>query len=159
MSLFHTKKDITKSGLVELTTFVTEVNAAILKRYGETYPVLSEANLAFSLWTALRNAQKRREDFHRVWAARTLLEIAINHPFGDANKRTSYVIAKLILRWGGYDFEVGYENAKQYLIKIASKTEKYDDVYKWIYKHSRLTNEVPDEEIKHFISLLEKAIK
>ncbi|MBI4896682.1 MAG: Fic family protein [Candidatus Aenigmarchaeota archaeon] len=91
------KAKITKSELEHLHDFVAQVNADILVRYGETEPILSEANLSYCLWAALRKAKKNKDDFHQIWAAETLYQIAVKHPFGEGNKRTSYVVAKLIL--------------------------------------------------------------
>ena len=133
------------------------MNADILARYGETEPILSEANLSYCLWAALREAKKHKVDFHRIWAAETLHQIAVKHPFGEGNKRTSYVVAKLILRLGKYDFEVPYDDSTvHYLKKIAAGKVQQDEIYQWIHRYAKKTEEKPSAEIRAFINLLEK---
>ena len=89
-----------------------------------------------------------------MWAAHTLCNIAQNQSFTDGNKRTSYIIAKLILYVGKLDFEVEYEKAREYLIKIAVKKIPYEDVYEWIEKHSKELKEEIPEEIQEFVNTL-----
>jgi death-on-curing family protein len=156
--VFIPKPKISRSELGHLRDFVTQVNADILARYDEKEPVLNEGNLSFCLWSALRDAKKDKDDFHRMWASGTLLQIAKIHPFGEGNKRTSYVIAKLILRLGRYDFTVNYDDAVHYLKKIAAGKVPFNEVYSWIHRHAQPTKEEPPEEIMKFISLLEKIV-
>jgi len=135
---------------------VTRINRIIVEKGKGSEGKVNIGNLDFCLWKALSIARKEihRPTFHKVWAAHTLCQIAQNQSFTDGNKRTSYVIAKLILHVGKLDFEVAEKTAKDYLIKIAIKKIPFDEVYLWIDKHSKkLERDIP-EETQEFVNTL-----
>ena len=140
-----------------MTQLVAELNDYILKKYGDTEPILNKGNLEFCLWKSLRDAKNQKEDFYKIWTSSTLLQIAKVHPFTEGNKRTSYVVSKLILLLGKYDFEINYDDAVHYLRKIAAGKVPFKEVFAWVHKHAKESNNEPYEEIKHFVELLKKA--
>ena len=153
-----TKKDMSRNQLQLFEDFVEKINKLIVEKSGGSIGENNNANLAYSLYIALKEAKKREhhEDFYKTWAARTLVEISQTHPFVDGNKRTGYVISKLILNLGKLEFEVDYEKAVSFLIKIASKRVNLNDVYEWVDKHSlKLGGEVP-KDAQEFIEMLAK---
>jgi death-on-curing protein len=151
---------IGKRELDVLEELVSKVNERVIKLSGGAFGYVNEGNLSFALYRALCYASKEghTRQFHKIWAARTLFEIAKLHPFTDANKRTAYVIAKVILHLGKYDFEVIYEKAKDFLIKIAEKRIKYEEVCRWIEKHSKELTTEPSPDIQEFVNIVSKVI-
>jgi len=151
---------ITKSELDILNDFVTKVNESIIKKSGGALGTVNIGNLSFALWKSLSLAKKElhKKEFHKIWATNAVCEIAQLHPFTDGNKRTSYVISKLILYLGGLDFEVDYEKATEYLIKIASKKIHYDEVYNWIEKHSKEHEMEITPETQELLDMLSSAV-
>lgn len=152
---------VTKEELSYLDDFVSKVNAYVIEKSGGTNGAVNIGNLSFGLWRSLKKAKKEihKDNFHKVWASQTLCEIAQLHPFTDGNKRTSYVISKLILYLGGLDFDVKYEKAQEYLIKIACKKIPHKEVYLWIDKHSKDLEEEISSEVKEFVAMLAKAVE
>ncbi len=145
---------VNKIAVEGLKTLAIRMNEYILAKYGEQEPVLNEGNLEFCLGRALERARKS-SDFHQAWASHTLLNLAKIHPFIEGNKRTSYVLSKIILSSGGYSFEVDYDYACDYIRKIAAGQVKENKVFEWIKKHSKQTEKESNGELGEFVKLLQ----
>ncbi len=73
---------------------------------------------------------------HAVDKAAAILEsILINHPFIDGNKRTAYVLMRLILL--EHDMEINAKEEDKYEMVIAASTGdlRYDEIRTWIVSH------------------------
>ncbi|MEU4208223.1 type II toxin-antitoxin system death-on-curing family toxin [Rothia terrae] len=70
-------------------------------------------------------------------AAALLEGIIQNHPFQDGNKRTAYNSAVILLRLHGYRLMcyVSDEEQADFVVSIARKQRKYDDIVRWIDRH------------------------
>ncbi|POY35747.1 type II toxin-antitoxin system death-on-curing family toxin [Solitalea longa] len=68
-------------------------------------------------------------------AAAILESIVINHPFIDGNKRTSYVLMRLILMENGMDVFASQD--EKYEMVIAASTGKFriEEIKHWINRH------------------------
>ncbi len=58
--------------------------------------------------------------------------ILINHPFIDGNKRTGYVLMRLILLNNRLDIQATEDEKYEFVIKIASGAYKFDEIRQWI---------------------------
>ena len=58
--------------------------------------------------------------------------IVKNHPFVDANKRTSYVVTRTFLKLNGYDLEASEEEKYQTWINIAASRLSEQELASWI---------------------------
>ena len=58
--------------------------------------------------------------------------IVINHPFIDGNKRTSYVLMRLILREGGLDIKVTEEEKYTMVISASMGEIRFDEIKSWL---------------------------
>ncbi len=68
-------------------------------------------------------------------AAAVLESILINHPFIDGNKRTAYVLMRLMLLEGGYDINAK-QDEKYYMVTTASTGEiRFEEIRNWIHTH------------------------
>ena len=73
-------------------------------------------------------------------AAAIFESIISNHPFIDGNKRTAYVLMRLILLEGELDIAAN-ENEKYNFIIAAAKGElKFDKIKDWVVHHCSPTN-------------------
>jgi death-on-curing protein len=61
--------------------------------------------------------------------------IVNNHPFVDGNKRTGYVLMRLLLMKQGFDIKASQEEKYSFVIAIASGHYKTEDIRKWIQEH------------------------
>jgi len=70
-------------------------------------------------------------------AAAVFESIISNHPFVDGNKRTAYVLMRLILRQYNLDI-LANQNEKYDFVMSAAKGEiKYDQIKEWLTNHVR----------------------
>jgi death-on-curing protein len=75
-------------------------------------------------------------------AAAVLESILINHPFIDGNKRTAYVIMRLVLLDNGFDI-VANQDEKYKMVISASKGDiRFDEIKSWIQTHIKNKKEV-----------------
>lgn len=65
-------------------------------------------------------------------AAAIIESILINHPFMDGNKRTGYVLMRLLLLQSGQDIQAEQEEKYNFVISIATGELAFDGIKKWI---------------------------
>lgn len=65
-------------------------------------------------------------------AAAILESILINHPFIDGNKRTGYVLMRLLLLQSAQDIQAGQEEKYNFVISIATGELTFEGIKKWI---------------------------
>ena len=74
-------------------------------------------------------------------AAAILESILINHPFIDGNKRTAYVLMRLILLDNGLDVVADQEDKYKMIISASTGDIRFDDIKKWIQTRLKKKNE------------------
>ena len=74
-------------------------------------------------------------------AAAILESILINHPFVDGNKRTAYVLMRLILLDNGLDLVANQEDKYKMVISASTGDIRFDDIKKWIVTRLKKKNE------------------
>ncbi len=72
---------------------------------------------------------------HSDKAAAILESILINHPFVDGNKRTAYVLMRLILLDDGYDIAATHDEKYQIVISASKGEARFDEIKSWIEAH------------------------
>lgn len=65
-------------------------------------------------------------------AAAILESILINHPFIDGNKRTGYVLARLILLENDLDFTANQSEKYEFIISISKGEMNFESILKWL---------------------------
>lgn len=69
-------------------------------------------------------------------AASLIESILINHPFVDGNKRTGYVLMRLLLMEHKLDIKASEQEKYDFVLDIASGRSKYDHILKWLNDHT-----------------------
>ena len=69
-------------------------------------------------------------------AAATIESIVKNHPFSDGNKRTGYILMRLLLLQSDLDIRATEAEKYAFVIKIAAGKLMYDEISVWIERHS-----------------------
>lgn len=69
-------------------------------------------------------------------AAALIESILINHPFIDGNKRTGYVLARILLIENGFDIRASQEEKYKWVISIASGQIKFEEIIEWLNRHT-----------------------
>ena len=70
-------------------------------------------------------------------AASLIESILNNHPFIDGNKRTGYVLMRLLLLQNGLDINASQEEKYSFVISIASGGLDYDLIVRWLEIHTK----------------------
>lgn len=65
-------------------------------------------------------------------AAAIFESIVTNHPFIDGNKRTAYVLMRLMLKNYSIDINIGQNEKYDFVIKAASGRMTFDQIRTWI---------------------------
>lgn len=65
-------------------------------------------------------------------AAALIESILINHPFIDGNKRTGYVLMRLLLLQSGQDIQAEQEEKYEFVISIATGKLTFSSIKHWI---------------------------
>ncbi|MBI3219213.1 MAG: type II toxin-antitoxin system death-on-curing family toxin [Bacteroidetes bacterium] len=68
-------------------------------------------------------------------AAAIFESIISNHPFVDGNKRTAYVLMRLILKENKLDIQAGQNEKYEFVIKAAKSELTFDNIRDWIEKN------------------------
>ena len=69
-------------------------------------------------------------------AAAIIESIVKNHPFSDGNKRTGYILMRLLLLQSDLDIRATEAEKYAFVIKIAAGKLMYDEISDWIERHS-----------------------
>ncbi|MBT9484593.1 type II toxin-antitoxin system death-on-curing family toxin [Sediminibacterium sp.] len=73
-------------------------------------------------------------------AASLIESVLINHPFVDGNKRTGYVLMRLLLLQNNLDIAASQEEKYSFVINIASGQSKFDAIVNWLASHTVKTS-------------------
>ena len=74
-------------------------------------------------------------------AAAILESILINHPFVDGNKRTAYVLMRLILLDNGLDVVADQDDKYKMVISASTGDIRFDEIKNWIQARLKKKNE------------------
>jgi death-on-curing protein len=74
-------------------------------------------------------------------AAAILESILINHPFIDGNKRTAYVLMRLLLLNYGFDILADQDDKYKMVISASKGDLRFDEIKNWIEIRLRKKNE------------------
>lgn len=66
--------------------------------------------------------------------------LAPNHPFVDANKRTTWEAMHTFIEENGYSLTVGCEEIVELMLRIEDKSFEVEQIAKWLEDHSRKAN-------------------
>ncbi|WP_432769309.1 MAG: type II toxin-antitoxin system death-on-curing family toxin [Sphingopyxis sp.] len=75
------------------------------------------------------------EDDHMALAAAYAFGVARNHPFGEGNKRTAWVLARLFLRLNGQRIEFGPDEAIATALALAAGELSEAELAQWFRDH------------------------
>ncbi len=74
-------------------------------------------------------------------AAAILESILINHPFVDGNKRTAYLLMRLILIENGFDIIENQEEKYKMVISASNGDIRFEEIKNWIQTRIKKKNE------------------
>lgn len=109
------------------------IHSTLIDLFGGASPIRDNILLESALMRPYQTFDAM--DLHRtaITKAAALIEsILINHPFIDGNKRTGYVLLRLLLLGQGFDIYASLDEKYAFVIAIASGKLKYDGIMEWL---------------------------
>ena len=118
--------------MIDLKT-VENIHSILIERFGGTSGIRDSGGLESAINRPFQTFDQRELYPTPVEKASAIFESLIsNHPFIDGNKRTAYVLMRLILFEYGLDIKAD-ENKKYDFVVAAAKGEiKFDQIKEWI---------------------------
>jgi len=120
-----------------MTIFQAEqIHNILIDRFGGAKGIRDQGGLSSALSRPFQTFEGKELYETVVEKAAALIEsILQNHPFTDGNKRTGYVLMRLLLLESGFDIEASQDEKYDFVIAVASGKIQFDDIVKWLNKH------------------------
>ncbi|MEO9870465.1 type II toxin-antitoxin system death-on-curing family toxin [Ekhidna sp.] len=117
---------------------VLEIHAILIERFGGANGIRDNELLDSALNRPYQTFDGKELYPTPIDKAAAILEsIVKNHPFIDGNKRTGYVLARLLLMNEQLDIHSAQENKYQFVISISTGKLSFDQIKEWLEKNSR----------------------
>ena len=114
-----------------------EIHAILIEQFGGSDGVRDKELLDSALNRPYQTFDGKELYPHTIEKAAAILESVVkNHPFTDGNKRTGYVLARLLLMNDQLDISANQEQKYQFVIAISKAELSFDQIKKWIEKNS-----------------------
>ena len=114
-----------------------EIHSILIERFGGTKGLRDKALLESALNRPLQTFDGQQLYPTTIEKAAAILEsIVKNHPFIDGNKRTAYVLTRLILMNGNLDIKANKEEKYKFVIDISTSSLDFDQIVDWLRNNS-----------------------
>lgn len=112
------------------------IHSILIEKFGGSQGIRDPGLLEAALNRPFATFDKQELYPHPADKAAALLEsILINHPFIDGNKRTGYVLMRILLMNYGFDIHATQNEKYDFVISIASGKINIDLIKEWIHSH------------------------
>ncbi|MBP9017815.1 MAG: type II toxin-antitoxin system death-on-curing family toxin [Paludibacteraceae bacterium] len=109
------------------------IHEILIDRFGGSKGIRDINLLESALSRPFQTFDKKDLHPYPVDKAAALIEsMLINHPFIDGNKRTRYVLMRLLLMDYGFDIHATEDEKYDFVITVAKDDLKFEDIVKWI---------------------------
>ncbi len=120
---------------------VEEIHKILIDQFGGSHGVRDYGSLSSALSRPFQTFDDKELYPTPIEKAAALIEsILINHPFVDGNKRTGYVLMRLLLIQHSFDIEASQDEKYQFVISIASGKSNFSDIVYWLQYHIKKNN-------------------
>jgi death-on-curing protein len=117
---------------------VLEIHQVLIQAYGGTQGVRDENGLKSALERPFSGFGETIFYPKPEEKAGAILEsIVKNHPFIDGNKRTGYVLMRLVLMNFGKDIQATQDEKYDFVISVASGQLEFQQIVTWIMQHTK----------------------
>lgn len=120
---------------------VLKIHNQLIEKFGGTKGIRDKAALESAIFRPFATFNQKDLYPNPIDKAAAVLEsMLINHPFIDGNKRTGYVLMRLILLQHGFD--IGTTQAKKYdfVMAVAKGEMNIDTIKSWLKKNAKKDN-------------------
>lgn len=117
---------------------VFEIHSILIERFGGSEGVRDQELLDSALNRPYQTFNGQELYPRPIDKAAAIIEsIVKNHPFVDGNKRTGYVLARLLLMNEQRDIHANQEDKYQFVISISTGELNFDQIKAWLDKNSK----------------------
>jgi len=115
---------------------VEEIHGILIEKFGGTKGIRDKGALESAISRPHQTFDGKDLYPTPVDKAAAIFESLIsNHPFLDGNKRTAYVVMRLILKHGNVDIKAGQTDKFDFVIRAAKGELSFDEIREWIVRH------------------------
>lgn len=115
---------------------VEEIHDILIEKFGGTKGIRDKGALEAAINRPYQTFDGKDLYLNPVDKAAAIFESLIsNHPFVDGNKRTAYVLMRLILKGSNADIKAGQADKFDFVIKAAKGELTFDQIRAWIKRH------------------------
>ena len=112
---------------------VIKIHKLLIDQFGGSHGVRDESSLNSAINRPFATFDQQELYPEPVDKAAAILEsIVTNHPFIDGNKRTGYVLARLLLLKSGLDIKATQEEKYEMVIAVSKGEWKFEQIKDWI---------------------------
>lgn len=116
---------------------VLEIHSVLIKEFGGLSGVRDENGLKSALERPFSGfGEKEFYPSPEEKAGAILESIVKNHPFMDGNKRTGYVLMRLVLMNFGKDIDASHDEKYDLVISVASGKFDFEAILEWVNQHT-----------------------
>ena len=113
-----------------------QIHDILIENFGGSKGVRDQGSLASALSRPYQTFDGKDLYPSIVEKAASLIEsIVVNHPFVDGNKRTGYVLMRLVLLANGRDISATQQAKFDFVIRIASGKTNFENIVQWLEAH------------------------
>jgi len=112
---------------------VLKIHKLLIDQFGGSHGVRDENSLNSSINRPFATFDQQELYPEPIDKAAAILEsIVTNHPFIDGNKRTGYVLARLLLLKSGLDIKATQEEKYEMVIAVSKGEWKFEQIRDWM---------------------------
>jgi len=114
---------------------ILKIHKLLIDQFGGSHGLRDESSLNSAINRPFATFDQQELYPEPVDKAAAILEsIVTNHPFIDGNKRTGYVLARLLLLKSGLDIKATHEEKYKMVIAVSKGKWKFKQIRDWITK-------------------------
>jgi death on curing protein len=115
------------------TEEVIKIHKLLIDQFGGIHGVRDERSLNSAINRPFATFDQQELYPEPIEKAAAILEsIVTNHPFIDGNKRTGYVLARLLLFKAGLNIEATQEEKFEMVISVSKSQWKFKQIKDWL---------------------------
>jgi len=115
------------------TEEVLKIHKLLIDQFGGSHGLRDKSSLNSAINRPFATFDQQELYPEPVDKAAAILEsIVTNHPFIDGNKRTGYVLARLLLLKSGLDLKATQEEKYEMVIAVSKGEMKFEHIRNWM---------------------------
>ena len=115
---------------------VERIHEILIDKFGGTTGIRDRGSLESAINRPYQTFDQRELYPDPIHKAAAIFESLIsNHPFIDGNKRTAYVLMRLILSENGLSLHADDNEKYEFVLRAAKGEIKFDQIREWLTKY------------------------